>query len=386
VHSGADRAGRRARRASRAAIIRVAAACLAAGWVLAACSSPGGPARGSTSAQAGRDRNVAAGPGRQLFVVGGPGGGGFVAVPASGGSGGRPRITVPPIPSTSSLSLVNLPLNTYSNVSVLQQTVLAEASTLLTQKCMAARGFVYATQATASQEQALVRDTEYGFGVSSAVTASSNGYGQPKTAGTPQQGPAFLGGFASFGDLAKRPRAWIVALLGFAPGARLGSSVPAGCLSVASGELYGTDGSGLADPVPSIALQASNWTRSDPRVVAVDAAWSRCMAQRGYTYRTPQQAADARWPSPPTTAETATALADVACKQQVNLPSTWLTVEAAYQAALISQDAPTLAHLQARFSAILKQAEALLSSSGLPARDQLPQGSGRTRVPVVIIG
>jgi hypothetical protein len=376
----------RAGRTGRAAL-RGMAACVTAGCAVAACSSSGQPAGGGSSApataalppaaraaQAARGL-VGGGAPVRVFIVGGAGGDFVAAAPAvPGGASSRPRITVGPIPAAGSNQPVNLPLDAYSGVSISQQTVLTEASGLLTQQCMAGRGFVYSAPASGSQEQALVQATEYGFGVTSASAASSYGYGQAAGAGGAQAGPAFLGGFASFGDLASQPRAWTVALLGFAPGAHIGARTPAGCLSVASQELDGAGGSGLPDPVPAIALQASTWTQSDPRVVAVVAAWSRCMAQRGYKYRSPEAAANAGWPKKPTTAETATAAADVACKEQVNLPNTWLAVEAAYQAALIGQDVATLAHLQASFAGMLRRAEALLSGSARPAVRQLQPG------------
>jgi hypothetical protein len=386
--AGDGRAARRgpaARPGVRPAAVRVTAvrvsAVLVTTGLLAACSSggqrAGGPAGGQAGGQAAERRAAqgfagravhAGGPGAQVFALNGPGGGGaFVAVaPSSGSGGGRPKITVGPIPPASSTKPIDLPLNTYSGVSGLQQTVLAEASTLLTQKCMTARGFVYSAQAAPAQEQSLLADAEYGFGVTSQDAAASYGYGQPKSSGPAKAGPAFLGGFASFGDLSKQPRAWTVALLGFAPGARIGRQHEAGCLMEASAELYGTGRSGPSDPVPSIALQASSWTQSDPRVRAVDELWSQCMKRRGYSYRTPQAAATAHWPQRPTPAETATAIADVACKQQVNLANTWLTVEAAYQTALIGQDLPTLSHLQDSFQKLFKRAQALLSGQFVP--------------------
>jgi hypothetical protein len=391
--------------AAQVTAVRLTAALVTAG-LLAGCSSgghgPGGQASGATGGQAAArraaqgfaGRAVHAGPGAQFFTLDGPGGGGaFVAVaPSSGSGGGRPKITVGPIPPASSTKPIDLPLNTYSGVSGLQQTVLAEASTLLTQKCMTARGFVYSAQAAPAQEQSLLQDAEYGFGVTSQDAAASFGYGQPTSSGPPptspapfKAGPAFLGGFASFGNLAKQPRAWVVALLGFAPGARNGRQHEAGCLMQASAELYGTGRNGLSDPVPSIALQASSWTQSDPRVRAVDELWSQCMKQRGYSYRTPQAAATAHWPQHPTPAETATAVADVACKQQVNLTNTWLTVEAAYQTALIGQDLPTLSHLQDSFQSLFKRAQALLSGQFVPS-PVVPGRGGQPVGGVVIVG
>ncbi|GEM_PF-1497751 len=364
------------------------AACLTAAWLIAACSAGGQPAgagpghRGVSTgiARAGPARvfgQAPAGHGGVAVTINGPGpAGGFLVVPGlSGPSKGRPHITVPPIPPAGSGRPVNLPLSTYEDVDSQQQAALADASALLTQKCMRQRGFSYSPQASPALEEALVQATEYGYGVSSLAVAGTFGYGQPGPGAGQGPGPAFLGGFASFGDLARQPRAWIVALLGFAPGARTGSHQPEGCLQLSGQLLYG-QGTSPADPVPAIAIQASQWTQTDPRVLAVDAAWSRCMARKGYRYRNPQQAAGAHWPSTPSALEIATAVADVSCKRQVNLVNTWLTVEAAYQAALIGTDLATLADLQASFGTLLRRAESLLALPALPA-GRLPPGKGR---------
>lgn len=93
-------------------------------------------------------------------------------------------------------------------------------------------------------------------------------------------------------------------------------------------------------------------------------------AQRGYHYASPLQATQHNWPTKPTAAEAATAVADVTCKQQVNLTNTWLTVEAAYQTALIGQNIGTLANLQASFQGALNRVEALLASpAGQPSAE-----------------
>jgi hypothetical protein len=109
-----------------------------------------------------------------------------------------------------------------------------------------------------------------------------------------------------------------------------------------------------------IAAQASQWAQTDPRVLAVERAWSKCMAQRGYSFRTPQQAQQHNWPRTPTTGEVATAVADVSCKAKTNLPNTWLTVEAGYQQVLVAQTLAALSQLQANFSRLIQRSEALL--------------------------
>jgi len=332
-------------------------ACLLAIFVLAACSSAGSSAHGSKGGQL---RPGPFAPGR-VVIVSGPGGG-FLAVPGAAGSNGRPKITVSPIPPATSGQTISLPLDSYADIAGLQQTVLAEAQVLLTQKCMAARGFVYTNQATPSQEQSVLQTIEYGFGASNLADANTYGYGQPSADSGPQPEGLFLGGFSSFDALKQQPPAWTIALLGFAPGARIGPVRQESCMNLALNEVYRPGTSQIGDPVPGIAQQASQWTQTDPRVLAVDSAWSRCMARRGFRYAKPQQPADHHWPAMPTAAETATAVADVTCKQQVNLINTWLTVEAAYQTALIAQNIGTLADLQAGFRGALNRVEVLLAS------------------------
>lgn len=333
---------------------RQLAVCLLSACMLAACSSAGS---GHAGQNRGRLGPFARG---RVVIVAGPGGG-YLAIPSAAGSSGRPKITVPPIPPATSGQSISLPLNTYADVSGLQQTVLQEAQSLLTQQCMADRGFVYFSQTTPVEEQALLQSLEYGFGVTSLSDASTYGYGQPPDSGGPTPAGVFIGGFSSFNQV-RQEAALALALLGFAPGVRIAPGREEGCLQVANGEIYGRGISQIGDPVPAIAQQASMWTQSDPRIVAVNAAWSRCMAERGYHYASPQQPATHNWPAKPTKKEAATAVADVACKQQTNLTNTWLTVEAAYQTALIGENIATLASLQSSFQKALNHVEALLAN------------------------
>jgi hypothetical protein len=326
--------------------------------MVAACSSAGS---GQSAKNHERPGPFARG---RIVVIGGPGGG-FLAVPAAAGFNGRPKITLGPIPPANSGQAITLPLNSYADVASLQQTVLAEAQALLTQKCMAQRGFVYNSQTTPVTEQDLLQNIEYGYGITSLSNASTYGYGEPPSSGTPPNAGLFLGGFASFSQ-ARQKAALAEALLGFAPGVRISPVHETGCLNVANSEIYRPGSLELGDPVPAIAQEASTWTATDPRVLAVEAAWSRCMAARGYHYTSPEQAAHHSWPKEPTTMETATAVADVTCKEQTNVSHTWLAVEAAYQTALIAQNITTLASLQTSFQSALTRVEALLASPAGP--------------------
>ncbi len=308
-----------------------------------------------------------------FFVSGG--GGIFVLPAAPGGSAGRPKISLGPIPPASSPLAVALPLDSYEQVAVQEQDALTAADDLLTQRCMTAAGFSYPLASQPGGGAANVQFLENsGYGIADLTQAEEFGYKQPAQPNGP-------GGFALpafVGEQNKHGPAWTSALLGFVPGARANAPPREGCLQAANLGLYGKlSGDPNPDPVPGIAIQSAQWTQSDPHVLAVQRAWSACMARSGLTYKTPQQIANRSWPSTPTPAEIAAAVADVRCKLRTNLVNTWLTVEAAYQQALISQNAASLARLQSNFGALLRRAEQLL---------RLPAIAGILRISQGVIG
>jgi hypothetical protein len=373
------------RNAAPALILRCVA-CVTAACLLAACSGGGHTGGGSTGGGSARVRALHAALGGARFR-GPPGGGAFIAIRGSGpgplgliaigglpggGKSGRPQISVPPIPPAGSSRPIAMPLDSYEQVAGNEQEVLVEASSLLTQSCMTAKGFSYPDAAPPSTELSSLQETENSpVGLTNLSQAQTYGYAPPKT-GSGGGGPLFFGSISVrvFGQaIQDNGPAWVTALLGFSPGP--GPQAPGrheGCAQLVTSELYGPDGGSTnPDPVPGIAFQALQWTQSDPRIVAVDKAWSRCMTARGFGYGTPQEAAEKNWPSAPTTVEIATAVADVTCKAQTNLTNTWLTVEAAYQLALIDQNLTALSQLQSNFKGLLQRAEALVGAGSLPA-------------------
>lgn len=328
-------------------------ACAVAVAVLAACTGTGHPAR-------------PAGPGalRRGFAFAGGGPGiGFIAI---GGSGGRPQISVAAIPPANSALVVQMPLDSYEEEASVQQNILAAAANLLLQRCMAERGFDYPLPAQPSNGLAALQTAEQApVGLTSLAQAQSLGFLTPKTG----QGPGGLAPFgviygpAFFQLITSEGKAWVIAMFGFGPlgpGGVVRLTRP-GCLQVTQSELFGATGPPI-DPAILLAGQAMNWTRTDPRVLAVDRAWSACMARHGYQYGSPAQAEQRRWANPPDQAEIEAAVADVSCKTRTNLPNTWLAVEAAYQQAVIGQNMTTLAALQTRFQRQLQRLETLLAS------------------------
>jgi hypothetical protein len=375
-----SRAGHRpARRRARMA---GSVAGLAFAVLLTACSghSPGQPG-GNKGGSAGR------GPGGHEIIGIRVGGGGFAFVSSGPSSSGRPAITVGQIPPASSNVPISMPLDSYEEVAGLEQNAVSAAAALLMQRCMTAEGFQFTATAGSSGQQTVLDAIEDGYGLASLPQAQQFGYGQPKGS-QPFGGPGavILGGLVGSPKDQAHSKAWYGALLGFYPGVRIGPVRHLGCFQEAYQELYGQSG-GIgfavaigADPVPGIAGQAASWTQTDSRITAANAAWSRCMRARGYSYRNPSRAAGAHWPSAPSSKETETAVADVSCKDQVNYVNTWLTVEAAYQQALIGENLPSLAKLQTSFGTDLSRAQLILDSplvigAGgyvLPANGKLP--------------
>jgi hypothetical protein len=353
----ADRRPRRRARSRLAVAVRRGAAVLALTSVAVGCSGSGsGPAHHRPGFRRGFF-------GGGAVIVGGAGGG-FIAVGGLPGRGGRrPQIAVPPVPAADSTRPIVMPLDVYEQVASQEQDALSESQTLLVERCMTARGFSYPAPASPSNGFVALQQIENDpFGLTDMARAQTYGYAQPKGSGG-QGGPqiiGFVGGGLFAGALKNHGQAYTMALFGFGPGGG-GRARQPGCYQQAISEVYGPlGGNPNPDPVPMIAAQASQWAQTDPRVLAVERAWSRCMAQRGDSFRTPQQAQQHNWPKTPTTGEVATAVADVSCKAKTNLPNTWLTVEAAYQQVLVAQNLAALSQLQANFSRLIQRSEALL--------------------------
>lgn len=359
--------GRAARKTAACCVTALAAACL-----LAACSgSPAGPKTGGSGPHAVPPGGIIGRPRvpQHLIIVGAGGGGaGVIFLGGTGGGGSRPKITMPPIPPMGSSLTIPMPLEAYQAISTQQQEALADASALLIQRCMAARGFEDTSSANPpfSSVVTLGEVETAGAGLTSVTQARTFGFVHPKNTGSAPAGPQIIGivDAAGFGQSLKAGRAYAEALFGFGPGTGTGPGGHLGCMQQASKEVYGpVFGEPVPDPVPQIAAQAVGFTQTDPRIRAVDRAWSRCMARHFYHYGTPRQVEGRRWPSPPNKAEIATAVADVTCKAETNLLNTYLAVEAAYQQALIGQNLATLAQLQANFAPLLRRANASLAAS-----------------------
>jgi hypothetical protein len=215
-----------------------------------------------------------------------------------------------------------------------------------------------------------VRDYARVYGLVDAADAARYGYQAPPTP-TPTKprgnhGPALsidatelatvLSGWpgGKVGDLAQPPASVSVR----------GKAVPTGgCAAQAVHGLGLADNEspGETDLVRSIADGASHQAEADARVAAAFAEWSKCMKDKGFSYKTPWDPGDKTWPKPAGADEISTATADVACKRQVNLVATWYAVEVAYENALIQRNLSALTEEKAHNDALAAKASQILS-------------------------
>jgi hypothetical protein len=103
-------------------------------------------------------------------------------------------------------------------------------------------------------------------------------------------------------------------------------------------------------------------SQSDPRVVAVIAAWSKCMAGSGYTVTSPLDVmAPFTGPLPASAAEITEAKADLACKDRTHLIETWDTVETQFENQMIARNEQSLTTVAQDLQAGLKVAAQVLA-------------------------
>jgi hypothetical protein len=100
-------------------------------------------------------------------------------------------------------------------------------------------------------------------------------------------------------------------------------------------------------------LERESFKRSerDSRVRAAWHDWSSCMAGEGYRFDSPWQPNDRQWSDPVSEAESATARADMRCRERTNLVGIWLAVERAYQRDLIARNKTALNETLSRLRA-----------------------------------
>ncbi len=148
------------------------------------------------------------------------------------------------------------------------------------------------------------------------------------------------------------------------PAAGSGPVPDGGCAGEAITALGGDLGS--SQLARDVDIQSVTKAMEDPRVVRVFAAWSDCMADRGYTYDDP-------WDPPndprftegtPAPEEPAVATADVECKVATGLIGVWHAVDVEIQTEMIDADRAGFDAAKADKDALVRAAHAVLEAAG----------------------
>jgi hypothetical protein len=247
---------------------------------------------------------------------------------------------------------LRLPLDDYL-LSPSQLAEIADGSRTLVRQCMAGLGLDSPAQPPPGPAPRTWNDWRYGL--TDPTVAAQRGYRRGDHPPTAQPEPA-----------AAQPRAEQAgALTGEGARSIHGRRVPeGGCLGQAERTLRGSGPPGVdRDLAQRLSMDSFGYSRGRPRVRAAVARWSDCMKRRGLDYPDPfGPVKEPRFQAPGaavTATEIATAVADVACKQQINLVGIWFTVERSYQQSLVAENRAGLDRVRQANNAELAAARAL---------------------------
>lgn len=240
-----------------------------------------------------------------------------------------------------------------------------QATDVLTARCMRGFGFSWTPPKEPTADQFAILNSRR-YGVTSMRDAAQYGYGLPFATPARASAPAvtdqqeLLALTGSPVDRQGRPMS--VAVVD-------GKQVPdGGCLGQARQSISGSSVDfGKAPVADQISQQSFVQSLHDSRLVAGFQAWSNCMAARGYHYANPlKAAADARWTSPPSSLERATATADITCAVASGVDTTWHEVETGIQNRLISEaDGEVLKSEELMVSTLRTKSVAELHAAGV---------------------
>jgi hypothetical protein len=135
---------------------------------------------------------------------------------------------------------------------------------------------------------------------------------------------------------------------------------------------------GLGVAIGGMETRAWDATTADPRIAAVTEAWRDCMAGKGHDFASPLAAmhhfagpepapgedTELTVAPPPSEDEIAVGLADVACKQEVGLETTWIAVETEHQEAEIATRADEIAAAMTHNEEVAARARAVVDAQG----------------------
>ncbi|MET7288497.1 hypothetical protein [Streptomyces sp. NPDC005573] len=263
------------------------------------------------------------------------------------------------IPSLTDTAHMDLPVDSYMPAGH-DLLLTTEAMTTLEQRCVSRFGLRYVPT-----EARLPNFTKNGrrYGVPESLDVA-RGFGFHMTKNDPRSLPAHLGTPPSQEVrtvlTATSPQGLVTSYHG--------EKLPkGGCVSEADRAITGGDEVQRAGHSPlaeEIRAHSFEYSQLDPRVIAAQGAWKKCMGAQGYTNykKTFDAAGDDRWSTPAATSQEITvAVADWQCAKRVNLVGTWFAVESAYQNTQIEAHAEELQQAREGLRNQVKRVTAVLS-------------------------
>lgn len=278
----------------------------------------------------------------------------LTAVAGCSANGAEPESGEPAIgevPTAVTATDLHLPMEDYDLTSE-QVDLVSDARRVLMQRCMAGFGYTVEIERVVSSAYGPPTATERRYGITDLALAREHGYKLGKRDPALRPEP-------------KRPELTAeqqVVLFGRGRSEVGGKQVPdQGCAGAAGRELQrDTPGVDLSMP-QNTWMTTLDQSRKDSRVVAAIDAWSRCMAKRGHHYPDPVAAVnDPVAGGEVTDAQRALAVADIECKDEVNLVGIWFTVESAYQRRAIDANRAAFDAVRAALENQLRTAQGVL--------------------------
>lgn len=293
-----------------------------------------------------RRSRAAAGAAAVILVAGGVTASIWIIGDESPGDSDRSEAPGQLVEFTARQAAYELPLN-----GLLQWEPDAEAAQVshlneLTASCMNERGFAYPASEYAGATPALAL-TDHPFSLWE-MSESDGGYSRSRT-------PTPSDATEQYVDTLPRAdaRAWWRARGGgggpsidvtLIDGTTVGSGFSEGfmqsCSGYAADQLFAgeyLEYEAHRSAVEGYVNEAWERTESDPAVTDAVAEWSACMGRAGHSYEDPQQPGEEFAGTGVTDHEQAVFEADVACKQEVDLFSTWFTTKAHHEQDLLDE-------------------------------------------------
>lgn len=220
---------------------------------------------------------------------------------------------------------LKLPLDDYLLTTV-DAGALARGRDSLMQRCLTGLGAPYTPKALGSTD---IETNERRYGLADAELAKQHGYHVPDMKKTAEDYPSS-----------------IMPLVRGEVTTHNGAPVPeGGCVGQARRELHEAELQDALNLPHKLNMESYTKSQKAPAVVKATGEWSNCMKESGHAYPDPLAAInDKEFSSEtPGTREKEVALADVLCKQKVNLIGAWSDAESEYQRFLIESNSAALA-------------------------------------------